>query len=364
MSKLFSPLALRDVTARNRIWVSPMCMYGCDAGDGRVTDWHITHYGQFALGGAGLITTEATAVSPRGRVTPQDAGLWDDSQIGPWRRVTDVAHSSGALMAVQLAHAGRKGGKYRGLPGDEHADCSVRAEDGGWQTQGATGEPFGPYAAPERMTEEDILHTIAAFAAAAVRADAAGFDAVELHAAHGYILHEFLSPLTNSRNDKWGGSPENRERMLLDTVKAVRATMPAGKPLLVRLSTSDAVPGGATWEESAGLAARLGTLGVDLIDCSSGGLLSGVDYRPGPGYQLPGSIAIKQQNPELMTAAVGCIDTPEQAATIVDNGLADAVMIGRAHLRNPHWASHASLALSRGKSMPSNPRYARAYPRV
>lgn len=360
-ASLFDPLVLRDLTIRNRAWVSPMCMYACEGEPGVVGDWHVAHYGQFALGGAGLIVTEATAVVPEGRVTPEDAGLWDDSHIAPWRRVTDVVHGAGGAIAVQLAHAGRKGGKYRGLPGDPAAASygSVPVDDGGWATTGATRAPFGHYAAPDEATGETLAGLVQAFADAAVRADAAGFDAIELHGAHGYLLHEMLSPVTNTRDDDWSGSPAARERFLLETVRAVRAVWPDGKPLIVRLSVDDVAEGGLTSTDSADMAKRLVAEGVDLIDCSSGGLVAGAEYAASPGYQVPGSITVRAAG--VPTAAVGLISEPAQANAIIADGHADAIMIGREMLRNPHWTRHAAVALGSADAVPHQSRYHRAW---
>ncbi|GAB2453998.1 2,4-dienoyl-CoA reductase-like NADH-dependent reductase (Old Yellow Enzyme family) [Conyzicola lurida] len=354
MTSLFDSLRLRDLTVANRVWVSPMCMYACEGEPGVVGAWHVAHYGQFALGGAGLIVTEATAVLPEGRVTPEDAGLWGDDHVAPWKTVTDAVHLAGSAIAVQLAHAGRKGGKFRGLPGDEFANSSVPADLGGWTTVGATGEAFGRYDAPAKATADDLAATVAAFGAAARRADEAGFDAIELHGAHGYLLHELLSPVTNTRDDDWA----SRERLLLETVAAVRANWPQGKPLIVRLSVDDVAPGGLTAEDSASLATRLGELGVDLIDCSSGGLVAGAEYAATPGYQVPGAATVRRLS-GLPTSAVGLITSPEHAASIVAEGSADAVMLGREMLRNPYWARHAASAL--GVSLPGVSRYHRAH---
>jgi 2,4-dienoyl-CoA reductase-like NADH-dependent reductase (Old Yellow Enzyme family) len=334
-------------------------MYACEEAAGVVGAWHVAHYGQFAIGGAGLIVTEATAVTPEGRVTPEDAGLWSDEHIAPWRAVTDAVHAAGSTIAVQLAHAGRKGGKFRGLPGDEFAGTSVPAELGGWTTQGATDTPFGRYAAPVQASTTTLLTTIAAFADAARRADLAGFDAVELHGAHGYLLHEMLSPVTNTRDDVWAGSREARERFLLDTVTAVRAVWPDHKPLIVRLSVEDVVEGGSTAIDTADLALRLKAAGVDLIDCSSGGLVAGAEYNAFPGYQVPGSAYVRQAS-GLPTSAVGMITSPEHAAEILASGQADAVMLGREMLRNPRWARHAAEQLGVTTNVLSPDRYHRA----
>jgi 2,4-dienoyl-CoA reductase-like NADH-dependent reductase (Old Yellow Enzyme family) len=334
-------------------------MYACEGPAGVVGSFHLAHYGQFALGGAGLIITEATAVAPEGRVTPHDAGLWNDDQVAPWRAVTDFVHSVGGRIAVQLAHAGRKAGHHRGLPGDNQRADSVPLGEGGWQTLGASDEPFGRYADPRTATEEDLADLIAAFATSARRAVDAGFDAVELHGAHGYLLHEFLSPVTNVRNDSWGGTATARSRLLFEVVGAVRAELPDDMPLIVRLSVDDAVDNGTDAAASAELSIALQALGVDLIDCSSGGLVAGADYRPGPGYQVAGSVTVRATG--VLTAAVGMITEPIQAETIVATGQADAVLLGREMLRNPHWARRAATELGALDQAPAEPRYHRAY---
>jgi 2,4-dienoyl-CoA reductase-like NADH-dependent reductase (Old Yellow Enzyme family) len=352
---LLTPLQLRELRLRNRVGVSPMCMYAVDDRTGRVTDWHVVHYGQFALGGAGLIITEATAVASEGRVTPQDAGIWSDEHIGPWRRVTDAVHAAGGAIAVQLAHAGRKGSKFAGLPGDPPSDRgSVPAERGGWPTLGASGEPFGRYAPPVRADHAVLERTIVGFRDAANRAVAAGFDAVELHGAHGYLLHEFLSPVSNARDDEWGAQ---RDALLLRTVDAVRAVLPEGMPLIVRLSAEDVVDGGLTAADSARLATELAQRGVDLVDCSSGGLVDGAEYDPFPGYQVPAAARVRSTG--MRTAAVGLISEPEMAEEIVRSGSADLVLLGREMLRDPHWARRAERQLTGAAAMER--RYHRAY---
>lgn len=353
---LFDPLLLRGTAIPNRLWLSPMCTYASEGEDGVVGDWHLAHYGQFALGGAGLVVTEATAVLPEGRVTPQDAGFWADEHIAPWRRVTDFVHAQGSLAGVQLAHAGRKGGKYRGLPGDSAWNSSVPADEGGWETVGATGGPFGRYAPPRAASSRELYAVIDAFSSAARRADDAGFDVVELHGAHGYLLHEFLSPVGNTRDDEWGGAA--RSRLLLECVRAVRAVWPEHKPLFVRLSVDDVAEGGTTAQDSALLARSLGDLGVDLIDCSSGGLIAGAEYSPAPGYQVPGAQIVRSGG-GLPVSAVGIITSATQAAEILASGSADAVMLGRELLRNPHFPRHAAAAL--GTPLPPHRRYHRAW---
>ncbi|WP_268892892.1 oxidoreductase [Puerhibacterium puerhi] len=352
-------MSLRGVTARNRVWLSPMCMYACGDRDGRVGDFHLVHYGAVALGGAGLLVTEATAVSPRGRVTPYDAGLWSDDQVAPWRRVTDFVHGAGARIVSQLAHAGRKGGKYANLPGDAVGGGTIPLAEGGWPLLGASGAAFGRFSAPRRATDADLRQVVADFADAARRAEAAGFDGVELHAAHGYLLHELLSPLTNDRDDAWGGDRAGRERLLLETVDAVRAALPDDKVLLVRLSAADGADGGATHEDTADLARRLADRGVDLVDCSSGGLLAGVEYVPSPGYQVPGAAAVRAAG--VPAGAVGLISDPHHAEAVVSAGHADVVLLGRELLRDPHWARRAAVVLDRPGAVAPPPRYHRAW---
>ncbi len=359
MTALFAPLTLRGVTARNRVWVSPMCMYACEARDGRVGDWHLVHYGSFALGGSGLVVTEATATSPLGRLTPEDAGLWDDAQIAPWARVVRTVHDAGAVICAQLAHAGRKASKYRELPGAGGGRGPLPDAEGGWQPLGATGEPFGRLRTPRALTPAELEGCVAEFAAAAGRAVAAGFDGVELHAGHGYLLHEMLSPVTNTRDDAWGGDAERRSRLLRETVAAVRAVLPDRAVLLVRLSASDVVPHGTTVEDTAALAVRLHALGADLVDCSSGGLVPGVEYDPAPGYQVAGAAAVRAAG--VPSGAVGMITEPAQAEAIIAQGAADAVLLGRAALRDPHWARHAAQALGATAALEVPVPYLRAW---
>ncbi|WP_147104102.1 NADH:flavin oxidoreductase/NADH oxidase [Nesterenkonia populi] len=357
--KIFSPITLRGIEVSNRVWLSPMCMYACPDEDGAVGDFHLAHYGAVALGGSGMLITEATAVRPEGRVTPQDAGLWAAEQMFAWKRVTDFVHAAGSRIAVQLAHAGRKGSKYRNLPGDAPDRGSVAAEQGGWKTKGATRQAFGYLSAPEILSEEEVWEIIRSFADAAERAEKAGFDAVELHGAHGYLLHEFLSPLTNQRDDQWGGSPEARESFLLKTVRAVREVLSPETPLLVRLSVSDVTDGGMTAEASATLAERLAEQGADFIDCSSGGLLPNVDYKAYPGYQVADARTVRSSG--VPVGAVGLITEPEQAAEIVEDGSADVVLLGRAMLRDPHWPRRAANALGATQAVPPPPQYHRAW---
>lgn len=355
---LLDPVTVGGLEVRNRAWLSPMCMYACPKVDGRVGSFHLVHYGAIALGGTGLLITEATAVRPDGRVTPFDAGLWSDDQVDPWRRVTEFVHGAGAAIAVQLAHAGRKGAKYPGLPGDAMRG-PVPAEAGGWTMLGASGRPFGSAPAPARASADELQRVVEDFATAAVRAVRAGFDAVELHAAHGYLLHELLSPLTNDREDRWGGDREGRERFLLETVAAVRSELPSTVALLVRLSTSDGPGLGTTVEQTADLAVRLAARGVDLVDCSSGGLLPGVEYPSFAGYQVPGAAAVRAAG--VPAGAVGLINDPHHAQAVLDAGQADVVLLGRELLRDPHWVRRAAVELGRVDATAPPPRYHRAW---
>lgn len=322
---LFSPIALRSVTARNRLWISPMCMYSVFAEDGIATDWHFVHYGSRAVGGAGLIIVEATAVEPRGRITGRDLGLWSDAQIPALARITGFMAANGALPAVQLAHAGRKAT----VPGSIGPSARAFSAD---------------YATPQAMDQGDIEQVILAFQQATRRAAQAGFQAVELHAAHGYLLHQFLSPLSNRRDDGYGGDFEHRIRLTLEVVAAVRAEWPADLPLLVRISATDWYEGGWDLAQSVELARRLAGQGVDLIDVSSGGLTPHQQIQLGPGYQTPFAQRIRQES-GLAVGAVGLISQAQQANAIVRDGQADAVLIARQSLRDPYWPLRAAREL-------------------
>ena len=341
MPELFEPLTLRDLTIPNRVWLAPMCQYSVMAEDGVPTDWHLVHLGSRAQGGFGLIITEATAVVPEGRISPQDTGLWDDEQRDAWRPIVDFVHGQGSKIGVQLAHAGRKGSTYRSFPGEPTG--SVPAEEGGWTTVGPSPTPFPDYADPQAMTADDVAATVLAFADAARRADEAGFDVVEVHGAHGYLIHQFLSPLSNHRTDGYGGGFAGRTRLLLEIVDAVRAVWPAGKPVFVRLSATDWTEGGWSGEDSVRLSAVLKERGVDLVDVSTGGNVL-ADIPVGPGYQLPFSEAIRT-GARIATGAVGLIRTPQQAEAVLASGEADAVLLARAALREPSWPLRAAAEL-------------------
>ncbi|GIG29547.1 NADH:flavin oxidoreductase/NADH oxidase [Cellulomonas marina] len=338
MSLLFEPLTLRGTTLRNRVLLPPMCQYS--ATDGVPGDWHLVHLGARAAGGFGLVIAEATAVVPQGRISPQDTGLWDERQVEAWARITRFVADRGARSGVQLAHAGRKASTYR--PFGE-GDGSVPASAGGWPTVGPSEDPFPGYAAPAAMTADEVRAVPAAFAAAARRADAAGFDVVELHAAHGYLLHEFLSSLSNHRTDAWGGSLENRARLVVETVDAVRDAWPDAKPLLLRVSATDWVEGGLTLDEVAETVRVLADHGVDLVDVSTGGNAP-ASIPVGPGYQVEHARVIRERS-GLPTAAVGLITTAEQAEKVLAEGAADAVLVGRAALQDPSWALRAAHTL-------------------
>jgi 2,4-dienoyl-CoA reductase-like NADH-dependent reductase (Old Yellow Enzyme family) len=322
---LFTPIQLRSVTARNRLWISPMCMYSVYAEDGIPTDWHLVHYGSRAVGGAGLIVVEATAVEPRGRISAQDLGLWDDAQVPAFAHLARFMADNGAVPAVQLGHAGRKAG----VPG----------------AVGPSPLAFSSnYPTPQAMSQADIEQVIGAFQTAARRASEAGFQAIEIHSAHGYLLHQFLSPLSNQRDDGYGGDFEGRFRLHLEVVRAVRAVWPADLPLLVRISATDWAEGGWDLAQSVELARRLRNEGVDLIDVSSGGLTMAQQIRPEPGYQVPFAERIRQEA-GIATGAVGLISEARQADAIVRDGRADAVLIARQSLRDPYWPLRAAREL-------------------
>jgi 2,4-dienoyl-CoA reductase-like NADH-dependent reductase (Old Yellow Enzyme family) len=350
---LFQPIALRSVTARNRIMLSPMCEYS--AREGMPNEWHLVHLGARAIGGAGIVFTEAAAVEARGRITPQCLGIWNDAQRDALQPIARFIAAQGAVPGIQLAHAGRKASTRVPWEGRR----PLLPEEGGWRTIAPSPLPFEPgHAAPQEMTPGHIAEVVAAFAAAARRALAAGFRIVEIHAAHGYLLHEFLSPLTNRRRDGYGGTLENRARLLLDVVRAVREVWPDDLPLLVRISATDWVPGGWDLEQSIQLARLLKAEGgVDLIDCSSGGNDPAQQMPVQPGYQVPFSEAIRRAA-GIATGAVGLIRAPEQAEAILAQGQADLVVMGRMLMADPHWPLRAAKAL--GFAYPWPNQYLRA----
>jgi len=356
MSSLFTPIRLRDVVLRNRIGVSPMCQYSSI--DGFANDWHLVHLGGLAVGGAGLVLSEATAVEPEGRISPQDLGIWDDAHVPFLRRITDFVHAQGAVAGIQLAHAGRKASTRRPWEGRG----AVPPEAGGWtEVWAPSAIPFSEsYPMPRGLDEAGIRRVVDAFRSAARRALDAGFRVVEVHAAHGYLLHEFLSPLSNRRTDRYGGSFEGRTRFPLEVVAAVREVWPERLPLLVRISATDWVDGGWDIEQSIEFARILEEgSGVDVIDCSSGGLVPGARIPVGPGYQVGFAERIRREA-DVRTAAVGLITEPEQADEIVREGRADLVFLARELLRQPHWPLLAAARLGVDVAWP--PQYERARP--
>ena len=354
MPHLFEPLQLRELSLPNRIGMSPMCQYS--AHDGVAGDWHVVHYGSRALGGLGLMLIEATAVRPEGRISPGDLGLWDDAQIEPLAKIVRQTRAQGVAVAAQLAHAGRKASVGLGW----EAQRSLSREEGGWQSVAPSAIAFGEgYDAPLQLDVTGMRQVVEAFAAAARRARSAGFDAVEVHAAHGYLLHQFLSPLSNRRTDQYGGGFENRSRLLREVVAAVRAEWPQNLPVFVRLSATDWAEGGWDLDETVELCRMLKGLGVDLVDVSSGGLVPWAKIPVGPGFQTVFAERIRRQA-DIATAAVGLITSPAQADHIVRTGQADVVLLGRELLRNPYWPLAAAKEL--GHSVPWPDQYLRAAP--
>ncbi|HVP14370.1 MAG TPA: NADH:flavin oxidoreductase/NADH oxidase [Terriglobales bacterium] len=353
-SSLFEPLTLRSVTLRNRIVMPPMCQYSAE--EGKANDWHLAHYGSRAAGGLGAILVEATSVRPEGRISPFDLGLWSDEQVGPLARVAAFVAARGAVPGIQIAHAGRKACTARPWEGGG----GVRRESGGWIPVGPGNEPFSPDSlVPRALTSEEVESLPAAFAAAARRAHRAGFRLLEIHAAHGYLIHQFLSPLVNRRADRWGGSFENRTRLALEVARAVRAAWPADLPLWARLSATDWAAGGWDVDDAVRLAALLRDEGVDLIDSSSAGAVAHQRVAFAPGYQVGFAERIRREA-GIRTGAVGLITEPSQADAILRAGQADVVLIGRAVLREPHWPLRAAQAL--GVEGPWPPQYLRARP--
>jgi 2,4-dienoyl-CoA reductase-like NADH-dependent reductase (Old Yellow Enzyme family) len=355
VSVLFSPLKLRNITFRNRIFVSPMCQYSSH--DGFPTDWHLVHLGSRAVGGASLVMVEATAVAPWGRISPADSGLWSEAHGEAFSSLASFVKSQGAVPGIQLAHAGRKASTRVPWRGTGQA---TEAE-GGWRPVAPSPVPFDEGdVAPKELTAEDIASLVERFSDAARFARLGGFEVVEIHMAHGYLLHQFLSPLSNKRTDAYGGSLENRMRIPLSVAKAVREAWPAHLPLFVRISATDWVEGGWDLGQAVELCRRLKALGVDLVDCSSGGAVPHAKVPVGPGYQVPFAEAIRKEA-GIATGAVGLITDPAQAEEIVARGLADAVLLARQLLRDPYWPLHAAQALG-VKPDYWPPQYARAKP--
>ena len=356
MPHLFDSFTIRDLEFSNRVFASPMCEYS--SVDGYANDWHLVHLGSRAVGGAGLVLTEATAVLPEGRISPQDLGIWKDEHVDPLKRIVSFIHEQGSVAGMQLAHAGRKASTRRPWEGDG----VIPESEGGWQNVMAPSAiPFADnYPTPQALTVDGIRQVVRAFADAARRACDAGFRVIEIHAAHGYLIHEFLSPLSNHRDDTYGGSFENRTRLIREIVAAVRSSWPKGAPLFVRISATDWVEGGWDLKQSIELARSLKQLGVDLIDCSSGGTVPHAKIPAGPGYQTPFAQRIRHEA-EILTGAVGMITSPVQAEQIIGTGQADAILIAREFLRDPYWPLRAATELGQSISWPVQ--YLRAAPR-
>lgn len=339
---LFTPLTVRQVTFRNRIWVAPLCQYTIEEKDGVPRDWHLVHLGSMAAGGAGLVMAEATAVSPEGRISDEDTGLWNDEQRNAWARVVAFLHSQGAAAGIQLAHAGRKASCWPEWGYGRSGTMAI--EDGGWQTVSASALPYDGYDAPVALDERGIDEVVNDFVAAASRAIEAGFDVLEVHAAHGYLMHQFLSPLSNQRTDQYGGSLENRARLLLRVVEGVRAVAGPDVPVFVRFSATDYAEGGWDQEQTAIVAGWAREAGADLFDISTGGNVGGVTIPVGPGYQVPFAQFVRD-SADVTVSAVGLITTGAQANAVIEEGRADAVMLGREMMRDPHFALRAAHEL-------------------
>lgn len=337
--RLFEPLTLRGVTLRNRIMVAPMCQYSCV--DGYATDWHLVHLGSRAVGGAGLVMTEAAAVEPRGRISGHDAGIWADGHTEAWAGVARFIKAQGAVPAIQLAHAGRKASVHRPWQGG----APLTPDEGAWETVSASALPFADvWHTPRALSLGEIGGIVAAFEGAARRSLAAGFEVVEIHAAHGYLINQFLSPLSNQRTDQYGGAFENRTRLLLEIVDAVRAVWPDRLPLFVRLSCTEWTEGGWTGDDTVRLAQQLAARGVDFIDCSSGGNVATAQIPMAPGYQVSFAGRVRREA-DIPSGAVGLITAPEFAEGILASGQADAILLARELLRDPYWPLHAASAL-------------------
>ncbi|NEG95228.1 NADH:flavin oxidoreductase/NADH oxidase [Bifidobacterium sp. SMB2] len=339
---LFDPLTLRGLEIRNRVWLPPMDTYSVFARDGKPTPFHYQHYVSRALGGFGMIIAEATAVSPEGRISPNDVGLWNDDQVAAWSWIVDGIRQAGAVPAIQLNHSGRKGSTGSFSIG--YHDQTVPAEAGGWRTVAPSAIPFGDYATPHELNVDEIHGIVDQFRAAAERAVRAGFQAIEIHAAHGYLISEFLDPLTNERTDEYGGDLDGRMRLLIEVTDAIRSVIPDTMPLLVRISATDWAAGGWDLDQTIETARVLRGHGVDLIDVSTGGIIAGVTIPVEPGYQVPFAQQIRKRA-DVRTTAVGLITKAKQADKIIRRRDADAVEIGRAALRNPYWPLRAAYKL-------------------
>ncbi len=355
MSELFTALKIRGITFKNRIVVSPMCQYSSE--DGFANDWHLVHLGSRAIGGAALIISEAAAVTPEGRITPGDLGIWKDEHIPFLKRINDFIHANGSLSGIQLAHAGRKASMQVSWKGGEALD----EEHGGWQTLAPSAVPFSEsYKTPQEMSLAEITDFREAFKVATLRSIEAGFDVIEIHAAHGYLLHEFLSPLSNFRTDEYGGSFINRSRLLLEVTSDLRALIPDEMPLFVRISATEWTENGWQAEDSVELAKQLKSAGADLIDCSTGGNITGVRIPLVPLYQTPLAEKVRHEA-GVATGAVGLINTPEEAESVIAEQRADLVFMAREFLRDPYFPLHAAHALGTDTQWPVQ--YERAKPK-
>lgn len=352
MSLLFSPLTVRGTTFRNRLWVSPMCQYS--AVDGMPNDWHHVHLAQFASGGAGLVMAEATAVSPEGRISPEDAGIWSDAHAEAWAPIVAAVRARGAIAGMQLGHAGRKASTYSPFASRRG---SVPEDEGGWRSVAPSAIPYAGYAEPEALSEREVEAVVADFAAAASRAVAAGFQVIEVHAAHGYLLHEFLSPLSNTRTDAYGGSFENRVRLLVHVVRAVRQSV-GDAVVLVRFSATDAAEGGWDVDDTVAASRLVAEAGADVVDVSSGGLVAHQRIQAGPGYQVEHAARIRAEA-GVPVSAVGMIDDAALAEEVLQRGDADAIMAGREWLRDPHYGLRAASQLGEDQTL-WPPQYLRA----
>lgn len=346
---------MRGVTARNRVWVSPLCQFSCEERDGIPGDWHLVHLGSFARGGAGLVMAEATAVVPEGRISPFDTGLWNDEQTQAWSRIVGFIHGQGALAAIQLAHAGRKGSTHREWEGVG----TVPAAAGGWETVGPSSVAFDGYAPPQELTDAQILEVVDRFGEAARRSLDAGFDVLEVHAAHGYLLHQFLSPLSNLRTDRWGGPLVGRARLLMHVVRRVREVAGPDVPVFVRISATDwKEPEGFTLDDAVTVARWLKEAGADVVDTSTGGLVPGATIPVGPDYQVPHAHTIRERGGIAVTA-VGLIVDAHQAQAILESGRADAIFLGREFMRDPHVPLRFAQELGEDVAWPAPYRRAR-----
>ena len=346
MPGIFDEIQIRELVIPNRIWLSPMCQYS--ATDGMPNNWHLVHLGKYAMGKVGLIMTEASGISPTARSTNLDTGIWNEEQVQAWKQIVKFVHDQGSKIGIQLWHAGQKGSTTTPWQGQDYVPESA----GGWQAVAPSEIAFGKLPAPRKITREEIKETVGLYRAAAGRALRADFDVVEIHAAHGYLIHSFLSPITNKRQDEYGGSFENRIRFLIEVVTAIREVWPDTHPLFLRTSSHDWVEGGWSSHENTELAKVLLTIGVDLIDCSSGGIAADITYPLSPGYQVQFSNDIKQTS-SMLTCAVGMITDPRFADEVVRTNQADAIMLGRELLRDPNWVLKAATELDQELDWPN-----------